>query len=150
MKNKEAERRQQNYARIFEVLNRLDEVAFKGYALECYCGLFVTEWSQAARHGLRLSRLQRTGEEKIFGILGARQIRQEAWPTQSFSGKAGADRLDSAKPEKTAHHPPQSRHVGSLPLFSRRESPALGYVSGECPDRLRWDMNLPSFSCPGR
>ncbi len=44
LKNREAARREENYARIFDVLRRLDEVAFKGHALDSYCELFVTEW----------------------------------------------------------------------------------------------------------
>ena len=129
MKNREAEERQENYARIFEVLNRLDEVAFKGYALDNYCGIFATEWSQILGMDYGFLVLKRSREENLShpGLHGKYAKR----PGDSeFFCKTGADRLGPSQPEKPAHHPPQSRHIGPLPVCSGRESPSSGHGLG--------------------
>ncbi len=88
LKNREAEERKENYARIFEVLNRLDEVAFKGYALDNYCGLFATEWSQVL--GMDYGFLViKDPEKKNYRILGCTANTPRSLVTQSFSAKHG-------------------------------------------------------------
>jgi GGDEF domain-containing protein len=88
LKNREADERQENYARIFEVLNRLDEVAFKGYALDNYCGLFATEWSQIL--GMDYGFLViKEPEKKTYRVLGCTANTPRGLVTQSFSAKQG-------------------------------------------------------------
>ena len=88
LKNREAEDRQENYAKIFEVLNRLDEVAFKGYALDNYCGLFATEWSHILGMDYGFLVL-RDPEKKNYRILGCTANTPRSLVTQSFSAKNG-------------------------------------------------------------
>jgi GGDEF domain-containing protein len=88
LKNQKAEDQQENYARIFEVLNRLDEVAFKGYALDNYCGLFATEWSHILGMDYGFLVL-RDPEKKNYRILGCTANTPRSLVTQSFSAKHG-------------------------------------------------------------
>jgi len=88
LKNRVAEEQQENYARIFEVLNRLDEVAFKGYALDNYCGLFATEWSHILGMDYGFLVL-RDPEKKSYRILGCTANTPRSLVTQSFSAQHG-------------------------------------------------------------
>lgn len=88
LKNQEAEDRQENYARIFEVLNRLDEVAFKGYDFDNYCGLFATEWSHILGMDYGFLVL-RDPEKKNYRILGCTANTPRSLVTQSFSANHG-------------------------------------------------------------
>ena len=88
LKNRVAEEQQENYARIFEVLNRLDEVAFKGYALDNYCGLFATEWSHILGMDYGFLVLK-DPEKKTYRILGCTANTPRSLVTQSFSAQHG-------------------------------------------------------------
>jgi GGDEF domain-containing protein len=88
LKNRVAEEQQENYARIFEMLNRLDEVAFKGYALDNYCGLFATEWSHILGMDYGFLVL-RDPEKKSYRILGCTANTPRSLVTQSFSAQHG-------------------------------------------------------------
>ncbi|MFZ0943409.1 MAG: hypothetical protein WAN54_05850 [Syntrophobacteraceae bacterium] len=88
LKYRQAEERQENYARIFEVLNRLDEVASKNYALDNYCGIFATEWSQILGMDYGFLVLK-DPEKKTYRILGCTANTPRSLVTQSFSAKQG-------------------------------------------------------------
>ena len=88
LKNREAAGREENYARIFDVLRRLDEVAFKGHALDSYCELFVTEWSQLLGTDYGFLVLKEP-EKKNFRILGCTANTPRGLVTQTFSIKHG-------------------------------------------------------------
>jgi len=88
LKNREAEERRQSYARVFEVLNRLDEVAFKGCALDHYCALFTAEWSELL--GMDYGFLVvKEPDKKNYRILGCTVNTPRGLVTQSFSTKQG-------------------------------------------------------------
>jgi len=88
LKNRQAEERHENYGRVFEVLNRLDEVAFKGCALDIYCGMFAAEWSQIL--GMDYGFLVvREPERKNYRILGCTANTPRSLVTQSFSPQQG-------------------------------------------------------------
>ncbi len=84
----EAEKRRQNFARVFEVLSRLDEVAFKGHALDNYCGLFVTEWAKLLGMDYGFLAFKEPGK-KTFGTLGYTSNTPRGVATQSFPAKQG-------------------------------------------------------------
>ena len=142
LKNREAAGREENYARIFDVLRRLDEVAFKGYALDSYCELFVTEWSQLLGTDYGFLVLKGTREEKFShpGLHGKYAKR----PGHSeFSRQAGADRLDLAKSRKTCSSSASIPTHRTISFFRPAKTFPIRALSGECPARLPWDMNLP-------
>ncbi len=88
LKSREAQGRNKNYARMFEVLNRLDEVAFKGCALDSYCGMFTTEWSQIL--GMDYGFLVLKGpEKKNYRLLGCTANAPRGLVDQSFPAKQG-------------------------------------------------------------
>ena len=88
LKNSEANVRHENYARVFEVLNRLDEVAFKGCALDSYCSMFAAEWAQLLEMDYGFL-VVREPEKKNFRILGCTANTPRGLVTQSFSTKQG-------------------------------------------------------------
>lgn len=85
---REAEGRQENYANIFEVLLRLDEIAFKGCDFENYCGLFATEWAKLLGMDYGFLVLQKPGG-KNYRVLGATANTPRGLSTQSFSADRG-------------------------------------------------------------
>ena len=81
-------RQQENYAKIFEVFHRLDEVAFKGYALENYCELFVSEWSKMLGMDYGFLVLKEP-EKKTFRLLGCTSNTPRGLINQNFPSKQG-------------------------------------------------------------
>lgn len=88
LKNREAEGRRENYAMVFEVLNRLDEVAFKGCALDNYCAMFTAEWSKLLGMDYGFLVLKDPGK-KNYRMLGSTANTPRGLVTQSFSAKQG-------------------------------------------------------------
>ncbi|MGA2400378.1 MAG: hypothetical protein ABSG91_01575 [Syntrophobacteraceae bacterium] len=88
LKNREETRRQENYAKVFDILHGLDEVAFKGYALESYCELFVTRWSQFLGTDFGFLALKEPGT-KSFRILGCTANTPRGLVNQTFPTKQG-------------------------------------------------------------
>jgi GGDEF domain-containing protein len=88
LNNAEAERRQEGFAKVFEVLTQLDEVAFKGYALDSYCELFVTEWAKLLGMDYGFLAFKEPGK-KTFGTLGCTANTPRGPATQSFPVKQG-------------------------------------------------------------
>ncbi len=70
------------------MLNRLDEVASKNYALDNYCGIFATEWSQILGMDYGFLVLK-DPEKKTYRILGCTANTPRSLVTQSFSAKQG-------------------------------------------------------------
>jgi len=88
LKNREMEGRNEHYAKVFEVLNKLDEVAFKGCALDNYCGMFASEWSEIL--GMDYGFLVvREPEKKNYRIMGCTANTPRGLVGQSFSVKQG-------------------------------------------------------------
>jgi GGDEF domain-containing protein len=77
-----------DFARNFEIINRLDEVAFKGYALESYCELFVTELSELVGADYGFLALKAPGR-KTFQLLGFTANTPRGLAGQSFQAKQG-------------------------------------------------------------
>lgn len=77
-----------NYSRIFEVWNRLDEVAFKGYPLENYCELFVTEWAELLKTEYGFIAFKEPGR-KQFRLLGCTANTPRGLINQNFPVKDG-------------------------------------------------------------
>ncbi len=148
LKNREETRRQENYARVFDILHELDEVAFKGYALDSYCELFVTRWSQFLGMDYGFLAL-REPEKKSFRTLGCTANTPRGLVTQAFPVKHGLIGwvLENQKNLLIIRlNPDTSDHY----LFSPGENlPHQGTLWG-IPAQTSLDMNLPSFSCPGR
>jgi GGDEF domain-containing protein len=88
LKRREERVRHENYARVFEVLSRLDEAAFKGAALDNYCGLFTAEWSQILGMDYGFLILKEP-EKKNYRVLGSTPNTPRSLVTQSFSAKQG-------------------------------------------------------------
>lgn len=88
LKDQEGAEQQANFARIFEVWNRLDEVAFKGHPLENYCELFITECSRllGTEHGFLA--LREPGK-KSFRLLGCTANTPRGLISQNFQIKQG-------------------------------------------------------------
>ena len=80
--------RSENYARVFDVLSRLDEVAFKGCALDNYCGLFTAEWCQLLGMDYGFLVMKEPGK-KNYRILGSTANTPRGLVTQNFSAKQG-------------------------------------------------------------
>lgn len=77
-----------NYSRIFEAWNRLDEVAFKGFPLENYCELFVTEWSQLLNTEYGFVAFREPGR-KQFRLLGCTANTPRSLINQNFPVNQG-------------------------------------------------------------
>ncbi len=88
LKEQEGSRQQANFARIFDIWNRLDEVAFKGHALENYCEMFVTEWAQLLGTDYGFLILKEPGK-KTFRMLGCTANTPRGLINQSFQTKQG-------------------------------------------------------------
>lgn len=88
LKEREDERQRRSYARICEVWNRLDEVAFKGHSLESYCQLFVTEWSQLLGTDYGFLAMKEPGK-KNFRLLGCTANTPRGIVSQHFPLKQG-------------------------------------------------------------
>ncbi len=88
LKNRESKARHENYARVFETLNRLDEAAFKGCALDNYCGMFTAEWAQLLDMDYGFL-VVKEPEKKNFRILGCTSNTPRGLVTQSFATKQG-------------------------------------------------------------
>ena len=88
LKKREERVREGNYARVFEVLSRLDEAAFRGCALDNYCGLFTTEWSHILGMDYGFLVLKEP-EKKHYRVLGSTSNTPRGLVSQSFSVKQG-------------------------------------------------------------
>ena len=88
LRDQEGAEQQANFCKIFEVWNRLDEVAFKGHALESYCELFITEFSQllGMEHGFLALR---EPDKKTFRLLGCTANTPRGLINQNFQLKQG-------------------------------------------------------------
>ncbi|MDR3556548.1 MAG: hypothetical protein P4L55_17490 [Syntrophobacteraceae bacterium] len=78
-----AEGRHENYARVFDVLHRLDEIAFKGCDLDNYCGVFATEWAGLLGMDYGFLVLKEPGG-KNYRIIGATANTPRGLVTQNF------------------------------------------------------------------
>jgi len=88
LKDREGTVRQGHFGKIFEIWNRLDEVAFKGYALESYCELFVTELSQLLEMDYGFLAIKEP-QRKTFKLLGCTANTPRGLINQSFQAKQG-------------------------------------------------------------
>jgi GGDEF domain-containing protein len=84
----QAEGRHENYARVFEVLHRLDDIAFQGYELDNYCGVFTTEWAGLLGMDYGFLVLREPGA-KNFRVIGATANTPRGLVTQGFSASQG-------------------------------------------------------------
>ncbi|MDA8307240.1 MAG: hypothetical protein M0Z81_10475 [Deltaproteobacteria bacterium] len=88
LSNFEAEGRHENYARVFDVLYRLDEIAFKGCDLDNYCGVFTTEWAGLLGMDYGFLVLKKRGG-KNYRIIGATANTPRGLVAQSFAADKG-------------------------------------------------------------
>ena len=88
MKTCWAEGRQENYAKVFEVFHKLDEIAFKGYDLDNICGVFTTEWANLLGMDYGFLVLRDPGA-KDYRVIGATANTPRGLATQSFSAAQG-------------------------------------------------------------
>lgn len=88
LKNHEAEGRRENYAKVFDVLHRLDEIAFKGCEFDSYCAIFATQWAELLGMDYGFLVLKEPGG-KNYKILGATANTPRGLVTQSFSANQG-------------------------------------------------------------
>ncbi|MCE5335095.1 MAG: hypothetical protein LLG06_10985 [Desulfobacteraceae bacterium] len=77
-----------NFTRIFEVWNRLDDVAFKGYAIESYSEFFVKEWTEVLGAEFGFLAIREPGK-KTFRLLGCTPNTPRGIISQSFQLKQG-------------------------------------------------------------
>ncbi len=88
LKEQEGAQQGANYARVFDVWNRLDEVAFKGYALESYCEMFLKEWTQLLGTDYGFLALKEPGK-KTYRLLGCTPNTPRGLIGQNFPVKQG-------------------------------------------------------------
>jgi GGDEF domain-containing protein len=88
LNNVETGRRQENFARVFDVLTKLDEVAFKGSAVDNYCELFVSEWAGLLGMDYGFLAFKEPGK-KTFRTLGCTSNTPRGPATQQFPVKQG-------------------------------------------------------------
>ena len=79
----QAEGRHENYARVFEVIHRLDDLAFKGHDLDNYCGVFATEWAGLLGMDYGFLVLREPGA-KTYRVIGATANAPRGLVTQGF------------------------------------------------------------------
>ncbi len=129
LKSSQAEGRHENYARVFEVLHRLDDIVFKGYELDNYCGAFTTEWSGLLDMDYGFLVMKEPGA-KNYRVIGATANAPRGVVTQSFPVNHGLIGWVLQNPKNLLImrlNPATSDHY----LFSRGENlPHQGTVWG--------------------
>jgi len=88
LRDREAAVQHHHLSHIFETWNRLDEVAFKGYGLESYCELFVTELAQLLGTDYGFLALKEPGR-KTYRLLGCTGNTPRGLINQNFQAKQG-------------------------------------------------------------
>ncbi|MGC9196561.1 MAG: hypothetical protein ACP5IL_14080 [Syntrophobacteraceae bacterium] len=86
--NRRAESRHDNFARVFDVIHRLDEIAFKGCELDNYCTTFAAEWAGLLGMDYGFLVLRQPGG-KNYRVIGATANTPSGLMTQSFSASRG-------------------------------------------------------------
>ena len=88
LKVHESAGRELTHGHIFELWSKLDDVAFKGHALESYCQLFATEWAELL--GVDYAFLvQREPGRKNFRLLASTANTPRGILNQTFPAKQG-------------------------------------------------------------
>ncbi len=88
LKNRRADDCNQNWGRVFDVLHRLDSMAFKGCDLDNFCAVFATEWAGLLGMDYGFLVLKEPGG-KNYHVIGATANTPRGLAAQSFPAAKG-------------------------------------------------------------